>query len=148
MWKSEHSGPHEVRLRKNVNLIQTGAWTRSASCFSSKYPLLTQIPNGGSFPFHEGTDCRNWKRRWAEERRQRRNGTAALQPAVRGHWETTAIFQGSHSLLQGYPRRAQAQKRRNKSESPSAGVRQLSRPGLCEACPQVQSYSNSGMSFS
>ena len=35
----------------------------------------------------------------------------------------------------------------NKSESSSPNQSQLSRLGLCEACPQMQSYSNSRMSF-
>lgn len=79
-----------------------------------------------------------------------RGGGTAPQFCCRlggGHWGATAIFQDSCSFLQGYPERALARKRRNKSESSSLSVSQLSRLGLCEAWPQVQSYSNSRMNF-
>lgn len=44
--KLEHSGPREIRPRKNASITQTGMWTCLASYFSSKDPALTLSPKG------------------------------------------------------------------------------------------------------
>jgi hypothetical protein len=128
--------------------------------FSSKYQLLSLDPHGSRFPSPRG--------QIAETRRERRGEGRLLggrQGKLHGHFccrwceeehGGATTFQdscnppparlsvaGTGSKTTGTGSKTTG----NKSESSSPSMSQLSRPGLGEACPQMQSYSNSGMGF-
>lgn len=120
--------------------------------FPSKYKLLIPDPNGGKFPSHKGTDCRHhrrggqkggrgghrigrrdatfaadWARQSIREQLPSRAAAAAYKVICSGHrLKSNGAIEVSHC----HPARANS-----------------AAQGLCEACPQMQSYPNSGMSF-